>query len=309
MNFNFLSVGKLFAKLSSGAIFMLLLNPVGFQAQTSVTVPDSSSSTGNFTLFNTTMRNLQLIIDDSLLTGLTGKYIKSIAFRLPNTTTVAWPSSAVTVSSFSIYMGTGVEPANRQLNFDANYVGAKTLVRSGVLNIPVGSFPLYTASNPYSFELVFDTPWHYVGDNLVIEIRHPGITGSSSAMAGVSTSTAGYGTLYTACWSSTATAAPAQASFNSVKINAVDNLDVSSVELIEDDLKIYPNPVKDILTVDFKDGLKEIRIINNLGQTVLNKMLNGVKQDIDVSKLSRGIYYIQVENKNKEILSSKFIKE
>ncbi|MBA2613799.1 MAG: T9SS type A sorting domain-containing protein [Bacteroidetes bacterium] len=77
------------------------------------------------------------------------------------------------------------------------------------------------------------------------------------------------------------------------------------------DFKFYPNPVKDKLTLEFMPNKfinKKISISNSLGQIIyVSDSLNS-KQEIDLSFLSSGIYYLKVQN-NTEQKIFKIIKE
>src|SRR5690606_6689561 len=137
--------------------------------------------------------------------------------------------------------------ANRQLNFAANVVGTQTQVRAGVLTIPAGALTAGGSPNAFSYDLVFDTPYQYTGTNPVIEIRHTGSNANSTSVNAMGTSSAGYGTLFTACWVGNNNVAGGN--FAAVKINSVDNLGVKSVE-IESGFSIYPNPVQEILYIN-----------------------------------------------------------
>lgn len=81
-------------------------------------------------------------------------------------------------------------------------------------------------------------------------------------------------------------------------------------------INIYPNPSPSQLTIEFelaetKNALIEIK--NMLGQT-LKTINNGAftkgsnKIEIDISKFSNGIYFVQVQSENK-VMSRKFVKE
>lgn len=81
-------------------------------------------------------------------------------------------------------------------------------------------------------------------------------------------------------------------------------------------LKIYPNPVTTELEIEFRDThtLQNIiiEIKNMLGQTVKtfdSRLLANCKNkiEIDVSELSKGLYFVQLQNEN-NILSKKFVK-
>ena len=75
--------------------------------------------------------------------------------------------------------------------------------------------------------------------------------------------------------------------------------------LLEEKNKIYPNPVKDILNIQSDEEVKTVEVYNSLGQ----KVMNGNKNQVDVSFLSKGVYILRVENKYSKITIQKFIKE
>ena len=72
-------------------------------------------------------------------------------------------------------------------------------------------------------------------------------------------------------------------------------------------LKLYPNPVLNVLNikVDYNLINQPYNVFDSLGRVVLNGKLNDVDTSINVEQLSKGIYYIKLAN-NK---ASKFIKE
>lgn len=76
-----------------------------------------------------------------------------------------------------------------------------------------------------------------------------------------------------------------------------DHLSVSpstSLSVSEDNTfqkaKVYPNPVENILTIKNVSDLKSITVYNNLGQLVLQSK----KKQLDVSHLSKGMYFLQI---------------
>jgi surface protein len=72
-------------------------------------------------------------------------------------------------------------------------------------------------------------------------------------------------------------------------------------------LKIYPNPVINVLNLKVDSNLvnQPYDVIDGLGRVVLKGKLNDVDASINVEQLSKGIYYLKVSDKN----ASKFIKE
>lgn len=63
-------------------------------------------------------------------------------------------------------------------------------------------------------------------------------------------------------------------------------------------INIYPNPVSAKLTIETKDLTKGsiLSILNINGQELINQQLNDSKTQIDVSKLTSGIYFVKIIN-------------
>ncbi len=78
-----------------------------------------------------------------------------------------------------------------------------------------------------------------------------------------------------------------------------------TVELIVDDtsiiapddglnLSLYPNPVRNILTIESNYTMNAVRMVDILGQLVYDVSLNDVRHEIDVNTLKNGIYFVQI---------------
>ena len=74
----------------------------------------------------------------------------------------------------------------------------------------------------------------------------------------------------------------------------------------KNDMNIYPNPVKDILTIENIENSK-IMIYDISGKTVYLKQTNTNVEKIDLSELNRGIYFITISN-NDKVITKKIIK-
>lgn len=78
---------------------------------------------------------------------------------------------------------------------------------------------------------------------------------------------------------------------------------VSSLESITEDelqLKIYPNPAKDVINIELlniKKDISDVKLVNNLGQ-IINRW-EKLPRTIDVTKLLEGNYLLQIKNGNK----------
>lgn len=68
---------------------------------------------------------------------------------------------------------------------------------------------------------------------------------------------------------------------------------------LSENLSIYPNPASDVLnlSVSANLGVYQVRVINNLGQTVHTEMINNeFNVSLDLSGLSSGSYMLEVRN-------------
>jgi hypothetical protein len=85
-----------------------------------------------------------------------------------------------------------------------------------------------------------------------------------------------------------------------------------SIEHIENihTFNIFPNPTSDFINFDIKQDLQsayELKILNSMGQVVLNKSVSENKQNIQ--NLNTGIYLVILTEQTGKIYRSKFIKK
>ena len=77
-------------------------------------------------------------------------------------------------------------------------------------------------------------------------------------------------------------------------------IDISDVTLGIDDLDnqsaftYYPNPVKNILTLNAQNTIESVAMYNMLGQEVLRATPNTLESDLDMSSLQTGTYFVKV---------------
>ena len=70
-------------------------------------------------------------------------------------------------------------------------------------------------------------------------------------------------------------------------------------ELNENNFSIYPNPAKDLITLEidsYKQPLR-IKLINTIGEIVISETITSNIKLIDVKNLPAGIYYLAIEDK------------
>lgn len=74
-------------------------------------------------------------------------------------------------------------------------------------------------------------------------------------------------------------------------------------------LLMYPNPVKELLTINGLKGGEEIILYNSEGQIVYRKRNTEYQMNIDMRMFRSGMYYIIVtDNKGEKISESKIAK-
>lgn len=308
-NFVLKIIPKWILKPGSFSAFIGLMMIFGFQfktnAQTILVVPSTNEGSAFIGPYGNAARQLQLLIDDTMLTTLVGKNLTSISFRLPASTAASWPATALTMNDFSVFLSNSVEPGAKQLDFAANVVGTQTQVRSGSLAIPAGALTIGSDPNAFSFKITFNTGWLYSGGNLLIEIRHSGTGISSRTVQAASTSSAGYGTLYAAVWQSTG--AVLQGNFSIVEITADGQLGASSVKIGANSM-VYPNPVKDMLFVKSQKEFTSYSIYNMAGQIITSGKISA-NPTLSVANLPVGNYLLKLTDKNGNVENSTFIKK
>ena len=122
---------------------------------------------------------------------------------------------------------------------------------------------------------------------------------------------------YTLTNTSTGATLASGASFTSIDTNSfcVANTRTDSIREIktlntELSLSIFPNPVtgNELNVMTGSDEKSSYRIVNTLGQVLMNGELNDMKSTINVSRLNSGVYFIVVKN-NTSNNTKQFIKK
>ncbi|MBX7043278.1 MAG: hypothetical protein K1X85_10270 [Ignavibacteria bacterium] len=201
-------------------------------------VPNAySGTTGTGTFLgplSNAQRTYQLLIHANQLTNLVGKALTGFSMRIPASATANWPAADLTYTNYDVYLSGSVDPVNRSLTFANNIVGPQTKVRSGALFIPANSYTFGGSPNAFGPVIAFNTAWIYTGGNLLVEIRHQGFSGTSRSTDALLTSTPGYASDFSACWTGSYTGtAGSQGNFTVIQLNAVDPQVLQLTALIE----------------------------------------------------------------------------
>ena len=94
----------------------------------------------------------------------------------------------------------------------------------------------------------------------------------------------------------------------------LDNVEVfptpaASINKFEDaEFSLSPNPAKEVLNLKASKAISNIEIYNVMGQKILAKKINAVNNSIDISKLNKGMYLMNVTI-DSTTESYRFIKE
>lgn len=87
-------------------------------------------------------------------------------------------------------------------------------------------------------------------------------------------------------------------------------LGIKNLQFITSQINVYPNPAKDIITIDCNTVFtpKELSIYNSIGEIVISR--SNIKNvcEVDVKDLASGIYFLQLKNDNL-VITKKVVKE
>jgi hypothetical protein len=74
--------------------------------------------------------------------------------------------------------------------------------------------------------------------------------------------------------------------------NINDPVEVPVVDAGE--LLVYPNPVRDVMHIVSNEMIREVRIIDLLGQVVYSSAVQGDRHEVNVGGFRNGIYFVQI---------------
>lgn len=301
---------KIFLLIFSFFVCISPVNKIFAQIDQGNIVPLAYASTPGNTVFvgplGNTPRTYQLLINSDQLTAMVGQYVTAIAMRIPTSSTSAWPVSNVTYNSFDIYLAESVLPSQRRATFDSNIIGAKTQVRSGSLIIQANAYPSNENPNRFGTEIMFNTPYHYTGGNLLIEMRHTGFSGTARSIDAAGTSASGYGTSFSACWEGNYTATTGiTGNFAVIQITSLIT-GIHNEPTIVDEFSLkqnYPNPFNPNTMISFTLPSNEfvtMKVYDKLGRevrTLINENKTAGAHSINFfgDDLASGIYFYKIQ--------------
>lgn len=91
--------------------------------------------------------------------------------------------------------------------------------------------------------------------------------------------------------------------------NYVNKLGVNSFNRIESGIRLFPNPINEVLTIEFdKKDIYQIRVYNLLGQIIYQIEVDS-NTNINFEDFSKGMYLISISNSQFEHFITKILKE
>lgn len=75
---------------------------------------------------------------------------------------------------------------------------------------------------------------------------------------------------------------------------------LSTQEFQLENVKLFPNPVTDVLTIEANSSIEKVEVFNLLGQRIKELNLGSNTKTVDMSDLSKGMYLIQMSVNGKE---------
>jgi PKD repeat protein len=69
-------------------------------------------------------------------------------------------------------------------------------------------------------------------------------------------------------------------------------------EISQNNIKVYPNPVRDVFTIETDYNMQEIQVFNITGQLMIDKIVSGKSQKVNTTSLHSGVYNLKVKTDN-----------
>jgi len=69
---------------------------------------------------------------------------------------------------------------------------------------------------------------------------------------------------------------------------------IGEIETKPETTTIYPNPATDVLNISANSDLRQVRILNHLGQMVYNSELTGISFALNTSNFQSGLYFVEI---------------
>lgn len=91
-----------------------------------------------------------------------------------------------------------------------------------------------------------------------------------------------------------------------------NGLSLRVIEIGNDPVQLAPNPAQTAIRfigLQPDKKIENVRIYNVRGELVTTKKINEVDQSFDISKLSSGVYFLEIITSKGDIMNGKFVKQ
>jgi len=188
-------------------------------------------------------------------------------------------------------------------------------------NVEAGSTYTFTASftgTSYDADQVTvwidlnnDKDFNDVGEQvLVTPIKKSPWTGSITIPASATIGTTRMRVRLNDTSSSTSNTTPCgTATFGQVEDYTLNIGQLAVNDVSKNGIKAYPNPVKDIFTIEAQGKIKSVKVFDVTGKQLLTKDLNEATSKIDFTKFNSGVYVVTTTMEDGSTSSTKVIKK
>lgn len=91
---------------------------------------------------------------------------------------------------------------------------------------------------------------------------------------------------------------------------AISNQSVlATTQMLRESIQVYPNPVKDLLSIQAKVGLKQANIWSLRGEQIMQKSLQGNQASLATATWPKGFYIIELTTENNDRIQYNLIKD
>jgi beta-glucanase (GH16 family) len=82
-------------------------------------------------------------------------------------------------------------------------------------------------------------------------------------------------------------------------VRVYQNSPLSIDDLNKDEIRVYPNPAREVITIKTDSDIENLKLYNSLGQIVIDQ--NTKTKTMDISQLQNGVYILKIKSKNRTV--------
>lgn len=176
--------------------------------------------------------------------------------------------------------------------------------KTATTNVTIHPSPVVSASAQSNTVCTFDAPVNLTGSPAGGTFMGFGVVGNT-----FNPTITGQGTFQVSYYYTNANGCSGSSHFN-MTVNICSDVQVASIDGGKVNMALYPNPANDyfIVTKNTKDVLT-IKVIDNNGKLIIEKQLFDVKERIDISKLAKAVYHIEISDGKLAVYKTSIVKQ